>query len=62
MLRQDRNETLLTKVEVCQRLKFSSRKLNRLVAARQIPALRAGRHLRFRASDIDRYIDTLPAA
>ena len=53
---------LLSKQETAEYLSISTRTLNRLMAEKLLQPVAIGSLLRFRRSDVDGYIESLPSA
>ena len=52
-------ETMMTKEEVAEFLKVSTRTVDRLVQAGKLPAYRIQTNVRFKQEDVDRYLETI---
>lgn len=50
---------LLTKSEAAEALRISARKLDRLIASRQLRAVKLGRHVRITPAELLRFINSL---
>jgi excisionase family DNA binding protein len=51
------DERLLTVIEVARSMRVSNMTVYRLIKAGDIDAIRVGRNLRIRSSEIDRFLD-----
>ena len=51
-------DCFLSSFEVCERLKFSRRTLARLTGSGELPAIKAGRKLLFKSSDIEAFLES----